>query len=63
MGKFKSQEYGKMVPIGNQSTSSLLMIPAGSEKPPEGDPFEAITSMKMLIECQAIILTSFKGKL
>ena len=58
------QEYGKMVPIGNQSTSSLLMIPAGSEKPPEGDPFETLTSMRNVDkECQAIILTSFKGKL
>ena len=58
------QEYGKMVPIGNQSTSSLLMIPAGSETPPEGDPFETLTSMRNVDkECNAIIIQSYKGKI
>ena len=58
------QEYGKMVSIANQSTSSLLMIPAGSETPPEGDPFETLTSMRNVDkECNAIIIQSYKGKL
>ena len=58
------QEYGKMVSIANQSTSSLLMIPAGSETPPEGDPFETLTSMRNVDkECNAIIINSYKGKL
>ena len=58
------QGYGKMVSIANQSTSSLLMIPAGSEAPPEGDPFETLTSMRNVDkECQAIILSKYKGKL
>ncbi len=58
------QEYGKMVSIANQSTSSLLMIPAGSETPPEGDPFETLTSMRNVDkECNAIIIQSYKGKI
>ena len=58
------QEYGKMVSIANQSTSSLLMIPAGSEIPPEGDPFETLTSMRNVDkECNAIIIQSYKGKI
>jgi len=58
------QEYGKMVSIGNQTTSSLLMIPAGSEKPPEGDPFETLTSMRNVDkECNAMIIDSYKGKI
>ena len=53
-----------MVSIANQSTSSLLMIPAGSETPPEGDPFETLTSMRNVDkECNAIIINSYKGKL
>ena len=40
------------------------MIPAGSETPPEGDPFETLTSMRNVDkECNAIIINSYKGKL
>ena len=60
----KPQEYGKMVSIANQSSNSLLMIPAGSEIPPEGDPFETLTSMRNVDkECNAVIIKSYKGKL
>ena len=60
----KPQEYGKMVSIANQTSNSLLMIPAGSEVPPEGDPFETLTSMRNVDkECNAVIIKSYKGKL
>ena len=53
-----------MVSIANQTSNSLLMIPAGSEVPPEGDPFETLTSMRNVDkECNAVIIKSYKGKL
>ena len=62
MGKCKSQEYGKMVSIANLVL--CLMIPTGSETPPEGDPFETLTSMRNVDkECNAIIIQSYKGKI
>lgn len=60
----KPQEYGKMVPIANQGTSSVLLVPAGSEMPPEGDPIPTLTSMRNVDkECSAIIINKYKGKI
>lgn len=60
----RPQEYGKMVPVSSQGTSSVLMMPAGSEMPPEGDPIPTLTSMRNVDkECSAIIINSYKGKI
>ena len=53
-----------MVPIANQGTSSVLLVPAGSEMPPEGDPIPTLTSMRNVDkECSAIIINKYKGKI
>ncbi|MDC0937865.1 helicase-related protein [Pelagibacteraceae bacterium] len=60
----KPQEYGKMVPISSQSSNSVLMIPAGSEEPPEGSPIPTLTSMRNVDkECNAIIIRKYRGKI
>jgi len=52
------QNYGKM----SSNEKAVLMIAAGKEKSPEGDPFQLLTSMRNVDkECQAEILKEYKG--
>ena len=58
------EDYGSIGTKIVKTKKSVLMRPSGSEKKLEGNSFETPTSMRNVDkECQAIILTSFKGKL
>ena len=52
------QNYGKM----SSNEKSVLMIAAGKEKAPEGNPFQLLTSMRNVDkECQAEIIKEYLG--
>jgi hypothetical protein len=57
------QKYGSMSGITKNNSTSVLMIPSGSEKNFEGNPFETPTSMRSVDkECRAKILSSWNSE-
>ena len=57
------QKYGSMAGVTKKSNDSVLMIPSGSERNFEGNPFETPTSMRSVDkECRAKIISSWNSE-